>query len=335
MKKIYFATISAVLMMLAAACSNEAVEPTDQATVQFTVNLDGIQSRGISDGTTVDQLIFAVYDQDGNELPQLRQNDIEVKERNAQVTTQVALGQKYTFVFWAQKSGNNYYNTADLKDVVINYEGEGEGEGYANDETRDAFTAVLPIDKVTGPINETVTLRRPFAQVDYVCDLTEWTDLQNSNYRLTGSDLTVNAGAFTHLNLLTGEASQPTTVPIKFAMSNYWRTHHVSTYEFCGFVSSKVDGQYKDLFTNGDGDDMFWLSMNYILASTEQTTLDHTQMNIYIWGGGQSDPSPIEIPIDNLPIQRNHRTVVSVSNLTHMVDVLIEINPNFYGDING
>lgn len=334
MKKIYFATISAVLMMLSAACSNEAVEPTDQATVQFTVNLDGIQSRGISDGTTVDQLIFAVYDQDGNELPQLRQNDIVISERNAQVTTQVALGQKYTFVFWAQKSGNNYYNTADLKDVVVSY------EGYANDETRDAFTAVLTIDKVTGPINETVTLRRPFAQVDYVCDLTEWTDLQNSNYRLTGSDLTVSAGlgtdtgAFTHLNLLTGEASQPTTVPIKFAMSDYWRTHHVSTYEFCGFVSSKVGDQYKDLFTDGEGD-KFWLSMNYILASTEQTTLEHTQMNIYIWGGGQSDPSPIEIPIDNLPIQRNHRTVVSVSNLTHMVEVLIKINPDFYGDING
>ena len=333
MKKIYFATISAVLMMLAAACSNEAVEPTDQATVQFTVNLDGIQSRGISDGTTVDQLIFAVYDQDGNELPQLRQNDIEVKERNAQVTTQVALGQKYTFVFWAQKRDNTHYNTTNLEDVVISY------EGYDNDETRDAFTNVLTIDKVTGPINETVTLRRPFAQVDYVCDLTEWTHLQNSNYRLTGSDLTVSAGlgtdtgAFTHLNLLTGEASQPTTVPIKFAMSDYWRTHHVSTYEFCGFVSSKVDGQYKDLFTDGEGD-KFWLSMNYILASTEQTTLDHTQMNIYIWGGGQSDPSPIEIPIDKLPIQRNHRTVVSVSNLTHMVEVLIEINPNFYGDIN-
>ena len=333
MKKIYFATISAVLMMLAAACSNEAVEPTDQATVQFTVNLDGIQSRGISDGTTVDQLIFAVYDQDGNELPQLRQNNIEVSERNAQVTTKVALGQKYTFVFWAQKRDNTHYNTTNLEDVVISY------EGYANDETRDAFTNVLTIDKVTGPINETVTLRRPFAQVDYVCDLTEWTHLQNSNYRLTGSDLTVSAGlgtdtgAFTHLNLLTGEASQPTTVPIKFAMSDYWRTHHVSTYEFCGFVSSKVDGQYKDLFTDGEGD-KFWLSMNYILASTEQTTLDHTQMNIYIWGGGQSDPSPIEIPIDKLPIQRNHRTVVSVSNLTHMVEVLIEINPNFYGDIN-
>lgn len=328
MKKIYFATISAALMMLAAACSNEAVEPTDQATVQFTVNLDGIQSRGISDGTTVDQLIFAVYDQDGNELPQLRQNDIVISERNAQVTTRVALGQKYSFVFWAQKSDSTFYNTTDLKDVVISY------KGYANDETRDAFTAVLTIDKVTGPINETVTLHRPFAQIDYVCDLTEWTNLQNSNYRLTGSDLTVSAGAFTHLNLLTGEASQPTTVPIKFDMSNYWRTHHVSTYEFCGFVSSKVGDQYKDLFTDGDGD-KFWLSMNYILASTEQTTLDHTQMNIYIWGGGQSDPSPIEIPIDKLPIQRNHRTVVSVSNLTHMVDVLIEINPNFYGDING
>ena len=323
MKKIYFATISAVLMMLAAACSNEAVEPTDQATVQFTVNLDGIQSRGISDGTTVDQLIFAVYDQDGNELPQLRQNNIEVSERNAQVTTKVALGQKYTFVFWAQKSGHKYYNTADLKNVVISYEGD------ANDETRDAFTAVLTIDKVTGPINETVTLHRPFAQVDYVGDLTEWTNLVNSNYLLIGSDLQVNAGAFTHLNLVTGVASEPTTEPFTLALSKYWEHHDIGA--FCGFVTSKNGNDYQNLFATSEGD-KFWISMNYILATTDQTTLNNVTMNIY--GMVSNEAVPVKVPLDKVPIKRNHRTVIYVSGLTQTVEAVITINPNFGGDIN-
>ena len=322
MKKIYFAAISAALLMTA-SCSNEAVEPTDQATVQFSVNLDDIQSRAIGDGTTVDQLVFAVYDSEGNELTNLRQNDVTVADKQAQVTTTVARGQKYTFVFWAQKSGNTHYTTTDLKDVVVSY------EGPANDETRDAFTNVYEVEKVTGPINETVTLYRPFAQLDYVCDLEEWTNLVNSNYKLVGSDLLVTAGAFTHINLLTGEVSQPTTEPFTLVMSNYYREHQ-SIGEFCGFVTTK-DNAYHDLFTSQDGD-KFWISMNYLLASKQQTVLEHANMNIYALIN--NDTTPVEIALDNIPIERNHRTVVYVSNLTKTVTTVIQIDPNFGGDIN-
>lgn len=323
MKKIYFAAISAALLMLAAACSNEAVEPANQATVQFSVNLDDIQSRAISDGTTVDQLIFAVYDNEGNELTDLRQKDVTITGRQAQVTTTVARGQKYTFVFWAQKSGNDYYNTTNLKDVVVSY------DGPANDETRDAFTNVYEVEKVTGPINETVTLYRPFAQLDYVCDLEEWTDLVNSNYKLVGSDLLVKAGAFTHLNLLTGEVSQPTTEEFTLSMSNYYKEHQ-SIGEFCGFVTTK-DNTYQDLFPSQDGD-KFWISMNYLLASKQQTVLEHAEMNIYALVN--NSPKPVKIALDNIPIQRNHRTVVYVSDLTKTVTTVIKIDPNFSGDIN-
>lgn len=312
MKKIYFATISAVLLMLAAACSNEAVEPTDQATVQFTVNLDGIQSRGISDGTTVDQLIFAVYDQDGNELPQLRQDNIEISERNAQVTTKVALGQKYTFVFWAQKQDNTHYDTSNLKDVVVSY------DGPANDEMRDAFTNVYEVDKVTGPINETVTLYRPFAQLDYVCDLEEWENLFKSNYELTGCDLKVEGGAYTHLNLLTGEASQPTAVEAPF------------TLQTAGYVTTRVangtDVSYTEKFVQGNGE-KFWISMNYILATPQQTMLNSATMNIYSKISGESQPIPIKC--DNVPIQRNHRTVIYISDLTQVIKTYITIYTGF------
>ncbi len=312
MKKIYFAAISAALLMLAAACSNEAVEPTDQATVQFSVNLDDIQSRTISDGTTVDQLIFAVYDNEGNELTDLRQNNVTITDRQALVTTTVVRGQKYTFVFWAQKRYNTHYDTANLKDVVVSY------DGPANDETRDAFTNVLTIDKVTGPINETVTLYRPFAQLDYVCDLEEWENLFKSNYELTGCDLTVEGGAYTHLNMLTGEASQPTAVEAPF------------TLQTAGYVTTRVangtDVSYTEKFVQGNGE-KFWISMNYILASPQQTMLNSATMNIYSKISGEAQPIPIKC--DNVPIKRNHRTVIYISDLTKVIKTYITIYTGF------
>ena len=310
MKKIYLMLALAGLLIAVTACSNEnnePAEPTDEANVTFSVNLNDIDSRAISDGTTVDQLIFAVFDSNGNEITNKRQNDVNIVNRMATVTTRVQIGRSFTFVFWAQKkkegslNDNGYYNTTDLKDVTANY------EGYANDENRDAFYAVEQVTVGTRDINRLIVLTRPFAQLNYVCDITEWENLVNSNYKLVGSDLTVDAGAYTHLNLLTGEATEPTTVPITFDMSNYWRTHQANTYNFCGFVSTKPSNDYQDLFSTSEGD-KFWLSMNYILATPQATNLGHTTMNIY--GLVNYEPTPVEVALDEIPIQRNHRTVI-------------------------
>ena len=322
MRKIYLILAIAGIMMTT-ACSNENNEPvitTDEANVTFSVNLNDIDSRVISDGTTVDQLVFAVFDSDGNEITALRQNNIQIEDKQATVTTKVAMGQKYSFAFWAQKSGNAFYTTTNLKDIVVSYAGE------ANDENRDAFTASWTIDKVTGPINKTITLYRPFAQVDYVCSLDEWTDLMNSNRKLIGSDLVVEAGAYTHYNVLTGEASQPTTTPITFAMSDWWYQNYDNINGFCSFVTTRNGNGYDNLF---DGD-KFWLSMNYILATPEVTNLGKTTMNIY--GVKSYNPIPVPVEVNELPIQRNHRTVVNVSNLTTTVSVIIDKDPDMGDD---
>lgn len=321
MKKI-FSILALAGMIMTTACSNENNEPvisSDEASVTFTVSLNDIDSRAISDGTTVDQLVFAVYDDQGNELPALRQNNIQIEDKQATVTTKVAMGQKYSFAFWAQKSGNAFYNTTDLKDVVVSYAGE------ANDENRDAFTASWTIE-VEGPINETITLYRPFAQLDFVCSLDEWTDLMNSNRKLIGSDLKVEAGAYTHYNALTGKASQPTTTPITFAMSDWWYQNYDYINGFCSFVTTRNGNGYDNLF---DGE-KFWLSMNYILATPEVTNLGKTTMNIY----GVKNYKPIAVPVEvnELPIQRNHRTVVNVSNLTTTVSVIIDKDPDMGDD---
>ncbi len=324
MKKIYSILTIAGMMMALAACSseqNEPVIPTDQASVTFSVNLNDIDSRVISDGTTVDQLIFAVFDSEGNEITSKRQNNVPVSNCHATVTTRLQLGRGFTFAFWAQKSGNTFYNTTNLKDIVVNY------AGYANDENRDAFTAVYSIEKVTQDFTQDVTLRRPFAQLDYVCTIEEWEKLKNATYELLGSNLIVESGAFTHYNAITGEASLPTTAPIEFALSeDYLHTQH---FDFLGFVTSKANNTYQDLFTSTDGD-KFWLSMNYILANPEVTNLGKTTMNIYGYKG--YDPSPMPIKCNEIPIQRNHRTVVTVSDLTTQATLYININPAFNGD---
>ena len=209
----------------------------------------------------------------------------------------------------------------NLKDIVVNY------AGYANDENRDAFTAVYSIDKVTQDFTQDVTLRRPFAQLDYVCTIEEWEKLKNATYELLGSNLIVESGAFTHYNALTGEASVPTTTPIEFALPEDYL--HTQSFDFLGFVTSKVNDTYQDLFTSTDGD-KFWLSMNYILATPEVTNLGKTTMNIYGYKG--YDPSPMPIKCNEIPIQRNHRTVVTVSDLTTQATLYININPAFNGD---
>ena len=319
-----FSILALVGMIMTTACSNENNEPviaTDEANVTFSVNLNDIDSRVISDGTTVDQLIFAVFDSEGNEITSKRQNNVPVSNCHATVTTRLQLGRGFTFVFWAQKSGNTFYNTTNLKDIVVSYAGE------ANDENRDAFTATYSIAKVTEDFTQDVTLRRPFAQLDYVCTVEEWEKLKNATYELLGSNLIVESGAFTHYNAITGEASQPTTAPIEFALSEDYL--HTQYFDFLGFVTSKANNTYQDLFTSTDGD-MFWLSMNYILANPEVTNLGKTTMNIYGYKG--YDPSPMPIECNEIPIQRNHRTVVTVSDLTTQATLYININPAFNGD---
>ena len=319
---------AAGLMMATAACSADVAEPeASQAEVTFTVGIDQIDSRAIGDGNTVDQLIFAVYDNQGNEVATLRQNEVPVSAGHATVITHLVKGQTYSFAFWAQKrvgdnaNNNGYYNTATLRDVVVTY------DGPANDERRDAFCASVNEMLVTGDFSIEVTLRRPFAQLDYVCNLDEWTNLMNANYNLVGSDITIDAGAYTHLDVLTGVATQPTTVP--FTLRQVTDSDIMNNNRVYRFPSRRDNqGNYSRLFLTEGQPDQFWVSMNYLLATEQETPISAATMRIFA-GETQS----IEIPLTNLPIKRNHRTVVTLANLTRVVTTTITIDPNFGGDL--
>ena len=149
MKKYFYSFFAAVALMLSAtSCSQDELVGNgttgDEAVVTFNVEMEGqIASRAIGDGQTVDQLFLAVYDESGNEITTLRQDEtnnnyVIVENLGAVAKVRLVKGQTYQFVFWAQKRGAGHYNTDDMKAIKVN-----NYTTISNDETRDAFMHTL------------------------------------------------------------------------------------------------------------------------------------------------------------------------------------------------
>lgn len=160
----------------------------------------------IGTGTLIDMLLYAVYDGEGNLLPQY------AKEEHAQVvidgkTITAGEGQniipwngedrdieinglsdgEYRIVCWAQSSKCEAYDASNLKQVTVSYDG-----ALNNDETRDAFCASEPFTITADGDNPgfTATLRRPLAQVNVA---TSGADYENNDHIVGGALYTYSA----------------------------------------------------------------------------------------------------------------------------------------------
>lgn len=68
--------------------------------------------------------------------------------------------QTYDFVFWADCSTGDHYNTDDLTNITV------KGNYAGNNDEFDAFTGALLDYQVKGAFSENITLRRPFGQLN-------------------------------------------------------------------------------------------------------------------------------------------------------------------------
>ena len=288
MKKFFYILAAAALAVTAASCQKEVIPASDgpEVSATFSVALPGNFTKAISDGQTVDQLVFGVYS-GGEEIAALRQNDVAVTAGKATVTVQLVKGQTYTFAFWAQKSGTGYYDTANLSAVTVNYEGK------ANDESRDAFYACKADYTVTGPFTETIVLKRPFAQINV--GTSDATAAAAAGIVVEKSAMTVS-GAGNTLNLLTGAVSGSETVTY--------------TYTVNAIPTETLKVKSGDAAI--DAIDYQWLAMNYILVGKAKKSLvDVTATLTFANGKGTL---PLEIP--NAPVQGNYRTNIIGALLT-------------------
>lgn len=300
----YIASMLLVVLMTTACTSeDELIANGDELNVTFSAVLDQyIDSRAISDGSMVDKLIFIAYDENGNEIAGLRQENVPVSGGHATVNTRVVKGHRYTFAFWAQNSNCTAYKFgADYKSLNVDY------NGHANDESRDAFYAVntdFAVDPVTEPFERNVTLHRPFAQLNFGTT-TEDLETANAYAPATGSRIIITDGVFSSLNLLNGVASNPVRVELTAG----------------AFPSEKL---------TVEGEQYEYLSMNYLLVNNDRSDITGITMTTIMNREGNDASYPLEL--ETLPVQRNFRTNIVGRLITKAVDFKLVIDASFDGE---
>ena len=285
------------LSLLAAGCAKEQVSPAGQsAAVSFTVDVPGgISTKAIGDGTTAKELWYQVFDKDGNVIEGLGKTKHEalLSERQTSVSIQLVKDQTYNIVFWAQAEGQTCYKFDDelgLGKITVNY-----AEAKANDESRDAFLAVENVT-VTGPINKTVELKRPFSQLN-----------------IGTADAAIAAKA--------GVVVKTSKVEMK-GLPNVLNTLDGTTYGAENVVFEDNSVPKETLTVNGE--DYSYLAMNYILAPKDGKEISDVKATFTAEG-----KAPVTLSAFNVPFQRNYRTNIIGNILTNSADFNIIVVPGF------
>lgn len=288
----------------AGSCTNEENVNTPQSdgTVSFQVSLPvNLGTRAYGDGENIKKLYYCVYDDTKGTAtaPISAKQEINLEGLSATVNIQLVKGKKYSIAFWADAGIANLYtyNEAD-RTITVNY-----SKANAQDETRDAFYAYLSdVSVTTANSSNTVTLRRPFAQVNI--GASDFEEAQNSGLTINQTGLKVTK-AGTVLNLKDGSVTKSTD-PITFS-------------------STALPNE--DFPYNPENMTIKYLSMNYILVGADDT------IDVTLTAGNGSNNT--DITYTQIPVKQNYRTNVYGSLLTNTASFNVTIEPSFNeSDIN-
>lgn len=290
MKKAILGFVALGGMLLATSCANDADLNGDygKATkVTISVNVDDVVgTRAIGDGTQATKLLYQVYDSDGT-TPVGEQGTATVSNYSATVELNLVSGNSYKVAFWAQNPACTAFNTTDLTNVTIDYTGVTN-----NYEGLDAFFACADITVTTGMPNQSVTLNRPFAQVNV--------GVNSDNFAALGIDassLTVT-GYYNSINLVTGEVGALQQGNLVLG-------------------SAAIPGETFGV----DADNYSYLSTAYLLVPTSKANYNMD----FAFTGTKS----YTLTYPNVPLQRNYRTNILTDQEMEPVNFTITVDPNF------
>ena len=206
MKKLVYWAMGLAAVITAVSCQKEINYLDGNTNVKFEVNAGEIATKAIADGTNIDVLYWELYGADPTTASSpLGEGIVRDSDGNKTFTVELKLvaDQNYNIVFWAQVDGQNHYVVDDLRNVQINTYADEK----ANDETRAAFFAVYPFHTENGSsINETITLYRPFSQLNFGATTyeTSLNLVNNGRIKVDSTAVTVTNIA-SSFNTLTGE----------------------------------------------------------------------------------------------------------------------------------
>ena len=306
MKKVTIFGMFAALMLANSCSDDNNVSQADSslAQVTFKVSADGALTRAISDGTTVDELVYRVFDKNGNPiatLPLVKEAAADLSSGHTVALT-LAKGQTYKVAFWAQKAGNTAYTVNDNMQVAVDYSGAN------NDENRDAFFNAVEIT-VKDDVAQTVELKRPFAQLNVGSTTADWDAAVTSGVIVTESKVTVKQAA-TKLNVLDGKVSGAADV---------------------NFTYAAKPGELLKVDADGDGtkEDYEYLSMSYILPNDATDGTQKTLASAEFTFKANGTEIVVKNGLQNLPLQRNYRTNIVGNILSGTTTFTVVVDPAF------
>ena len=301
-KKLLKSFAAAAMSVLAIACAKEQVGPGEGAMVEatFSVDVPGVIGTKAGEGTKATKLYYQVFDAEGAPVTGLPMQEKAINGSTT-VNFQLIKDQTYNFVFWAQTAEDGYYTVTDLRTITANYEGKN-----SNDENFDAFFAVEKAITINGPITKTVTLKRPFAQINVAT-----TDV------LKAGETTVNVD-------FTGATSAVTVkdVPTVFSPLTDELSSPVNALQF---ASAAIPGG--NFAVTGSTETYKYLAVNYVFAPVDGTVYDvEAALNV----AGKD----VTVKVPSVPAKRNYRTNIYGNLLTTTADFNVVIDPGFAGDEN-
>ena len=305
-----------VSMLFVTSCSQD--ELIDESTNGDFVNAiftlgtaDGMGTRAIGDGTTVDKVACAVYDAyNGEELSALRQ-DVDITGKTATYSVRLAKGKNYRVAFFAYNQSADAYNVEDLKNIVV------KDNQKSNVEGRDAFTAYVDVTEgeTMNAFTKQVTLKRPFAQLNLGIDDAELTEATNAGLVVAKSKIVVSNvyNAFSAYDNAVAENA------VEGSMT---------------FALNTIPSEKLKVTVNGEEKLYNYLALNYLLVGDNDSEKTLTDVE-FTWESNNGDSNAESVTeFINIPVQRNYRTNIIGKLLTSPTIFNIIIDEEFDGEKN-
>ncbi len=298
--------MAAVAALLASCSKDDAITGVSKSQVTFTVSAPEMETRAgeYGNGTHATTLYYAVYDAvEGTSYVEglSNTNGEDFTGGKKEVTLNLVEGRTYDIIFYAQNAvGSPYGVNWANRTLSI----DDPSTLTANNENYDAFYAHVDALKVgTAAINETVYLRRPFAQLNI---LTTKTDLDLG--AKAGIDISTTAvtvkNIYTKMNLFTDQVDPASETAVTYGAANVL-----------------IDD------VNANGTAYRWLSMNYLLVNAKKMVdVEFTMTDSQV---ADDKDATLVRNYTTVPVERNHRTNIYGSIITNPTQFKVEIVPGF------
>lgn len=307
----FFHFILMVATLVATSCMGDGL----RSSVTFVADLGGIETRAIADGTTVNQVAWAVYVDGSNTPLEDMWGTMPLTNRQAVLNLRLATGRTYDIVFFAYYTENPssvaevngeinplFYNVSlNERSVSVKYD-----NATANDERRDCFWHAENNLKVEGSINKTFLLTRPLAQLNFGVTESDFNSTLGSDFQIADTEITVDS--YTKFNLFDGSLSELVPTTVKFERNT------TPLYNDDYLIIKEQSERYK------------YLATTYTLVNQKCTS----NVTLTFW-----DNKGIEVHTLNysfVPLQRNYRTNIIGHLLTNPHLFTIVIDEKFEAD---